>query len=65
MLLALVGLGVLVLGLGGGAVLAGVRMRRATGSWTGYEPVQQHGSGLIAIPVMLGFVVWLAPRFIR
>lgn len=62
--LQLVGLGLLVLGLGAGLVLVALRMRRSTGSWTAHESVQQHGSVVIAVPVVLGFVLWTAPRFI-
>lgn len=62
--LQLVGLGLMVLGLGAGLVLVAVRMRRSTGSWTARESVQQHGSAVVALPVVLGFVLWMAPRFI-
>ncbi|CAN7366563.1 hypothetical protein [Knoellia sp. LjRoot47] len=58
------GLGILGMSLGAGMVLAGVRMRRATGSWVEHEPLQSHGTAALALPVVVGFVVWMAPRFI-
>ena len=58
-----VGLGLLALGLGAGLVVVALRMRRAVG-WTGHESVQRHGSAAVALPVVLGFVLWMAPRFI-
>ncbi|MFW5472065.1 hypothetical protein ACOCJ5_02040 [Knoellia sp. CPCC 206450] len=58
-----VGLGLLGAGLGAGLVVVALRMRRAVG-WTGHEPVQKHGSVAVALPVLLGFVLWTAPRFI-
>ncbi|MEO7268970.1 MAG: hypothetical protein ABIW49_07175 [Knoellia sp.] len=62
--LQLVGLGVLVTSLGAGLLLAARRMRRATGSWVEHEPLQQHGSAALVLPVVLGFVLWVLPRFI-
>ena len=58
-----VGLGLLALGLGAGLVVVALRMRRAVG-WTGHESVQKHGSAAVALPVVLGFVLWMAPRFL-
>ncbi|GGB71583.1 hypothetical protein N798_16575 [Knoellia flava TL1] len=58
-----VGLGLLAGGLGAGLVVVALRMRRAVG-WTGHEPVQKHGSAAVALPVVLGFVLWMLPRFI-
>ncbi|MDT0214576.1 hypothetical protein Q9R29_11830 [Rothia sp. ARF10] len=58
-----VGLGLLGGGLGAGLVVVALRMRRAVG-WTGHEPVQKHGSAAVALPVVLGFVLWMLPRFI-
>ncbi|MFD1946301.1 hypothetical protein [Nocardioides aestuarii] len=62
--LQLLGLGLMVLSLGAGLVLVALRMRRSTGSWSAHESVQQHGSALLALPVVLGLVLWMAPRFI-
>jgi hypothetical protein len=62
--LQLVGLGVLVTSLGAGLLLAARRMRRSTGSWVEHEPLQKHGSALLALPVVVGFVLWVIPRFI-
>ncbi|EAP99845.1 hypothetical protein JNB_06739 [Janibacter sp. HTCC2649] len=62
--LQLVGLGLLVTSLGAGMVLAARRMRRATGSWVEHEPLQKHGSAALALPIVLGFVLWVLPRFI-
>ncbi|MFC7489476.1 MULTISPECIES: hypothetical protein [unclassified Knoellia] len=59
-----VGLGLLGLSLGGGLVVASRRMRRATGSWVEHEPLQRHGSAALALPVVVGFVLWIVPRFL-
>jgi len=58
------GLGLMVTSLGAGLVLVARRMRRATGSWVEHESVQRHGSAVVALPVVVGFVLWLVPRFI-
>lgn len=58
-----VGLGLMALGLGGGLVVVALRMRRSTG-WTGHEPVRKHGSVAVALPVVVGFVLWMMPRFL-
>lgn len=58
-----VGLGLMALGLGAGLVVVALRMRRSVG-WTGHAPVQKHGSAAVALPVVLGFVLWILPRFI-
>lgn len=33
-------------------------------SWVEHEPLQKHGSAALALPVVLGFVLWVLPRFI-
>jgi hypothetical protein len=58
------GLGILGMSLGVGMLIAGTRMRRATGSWVEHEPLQKHGTAALALPVVVGFVVWMAPRFV-
>lgn len=57
------GLGLLGGGLGAGLVVVALRMRRAVG-WAGHEPLQKHGSAAVALPALLGFVLWMLPRFI-
>lgn len=59
-----VGLGLMVTSVGAGLVLVARRMRRATGSWVEHESVRRHGSAVMALPVVVGFVLWLVPRFI-
>lgn len=56
--------GILGMSLGVGMLIAGTRMRRATGSWVEHEPLQKHGTAALALPVVVGFVVWMAPRFV-
>jgi len=62
--LQLLGLGLLVTSLGAGLILGARRMRRATGSWVEHEPLQRHGSAALALPVLVGFVLWVLPRFL-
>lgn len=62
--LQLAGLGLLGAGLGAGLVVVARRMRRSTGSWAEHEPVQKHGSVAVALPVVVGFVLWMMPRFL-
>ncbi len=62
--LQLLGLGLLVTSLGAGLVVVARRMRRATGSWVEHDSVQKHGSAVVALPVVVGFVLWVLPRFI-
>ena len=62
--LQLVGLGILGTSLGAGLLLVALRIRRAAGSWVGHEPVRKHGSAALALPVVVGFVLWIMPRFL-